>query len=381
MKNLKKTSSLLLVLCMLLSAALLSGFTNAEAKPAEALTDCALVHEPEFGGVYITATIDAFNALGYEYGDSVDIQFSNGYTLTDQPYYNGYYVQNGESLLVAYPGYDYIKACINNGDDLWEIAGLSESDTATVSLNTRAKYLDVQNARDIHYYDEREKYDSDEIFANFRCVSVTGLAPNTLYRSASPCDNQHNRAPYVDALIRDAGVRCILNLADNEEKIANYLADESYSTPYFESLYEAGNVIPLALNMNFGSADFRQKLTNGLISMSAHEGPYLVHCTEGKDRTGFVCILLEALCGASYEEIVADYMITYANYYGITRETDPARYTVIVENVLNPMIQVIAGDGVELKTADLKAGAEAFLLGAGMTQAQLSALEADLSGK
>lgn len=381
MKNLKKTSSLLLVLCMLLSAALLSGFTNAEAKPAEALTDCALVHEPEFGGVYITATIDAFNALGYEYGDSVDIQFSNGYTLTDQPYYNGYYVQNGESLLVAYPGYDYIKACINNGDDLWEIAGLSENDTATVSLNTRAKYLDVQNARDIHYYDEREKYDSDEIFANFRCVSVTGLAPNTLYRSASPCDNQHNRAPYVDALIRDAGVRCILNLADNEEKIANYLADESYSTPYFESLYEAGNVIPLALNMNFGSADFRQKLTNGLISMSAHEGPYLVHCTEGKDRTGFVCILLEALCGASYEEIVADYMITYANYYGITRETDPARYTVIVENVLNPMIQVIAGDGVELKTADLKAGAEAFLLGAGMTQAQLSALEADLSGK
>lgn len=381
MKNLKKTSSLLLVLCMLLSAALLSGFTNAEAKPAEALTDCALVHEPEFGGVYITATIDAFNALGYEYGDSVDIQFSNGYTLTDQPYYNGYYVQNGESLLVAYPGYDYIKACINNGDDLWEIAGLSESDTATVSLNTRAKYLDVQNARDIHYYDEREKYDSDEIFANFRCVSVTGLAPNTLYRSASPCDNQHNRAPYVDALIRDAGVRCILNLADNEEKIANYLADESYSTPYFESLYEAGNVIPLALNMNFGSADFRQKLTNGLISMSAHEGPYLVHCTEGKDRTGFVCILLEALCGASYEEIVADYMITYANYYGITQETDPARYTVIVENVLNPMIQVIAGDGVELKTADLKAGAEAFLLGAGMTQAQLSALEADLSGK
>jgi len=381
MKNLKKLSSLLLILCMLLSSAMLGGFASAEEPPAAALTDCAIVHEPEFGGVYITATIDAFNALGYEYGDSVDIQFSNGYALKDQPYYNGYYVQNGQSLLVAYPGYDYIKACINNGDDLWVIAGLSENDTATVSLNARGKYLDVQNARDIHYFDEREKYESDEIFANFRCVSVTGLAPNTLYRSASPCDNQHNRAPYVDALIRDAGVRCILNLADNDEKIAGYLADESYATPYFQSLYEAGNVIPLALNMNFGSADFRQKLTNGLIVLSEHEGPYLVHCTEGKDRTGFVCILLEALCGAGYEEIVADYMITYANYYGITQNTDPARYTVIVENVLNPMIQVIAGDGVDIKTTDLKAGAEAFLQGAGMTEAQLSALEADLSGK
>ena len=32
-------------------------------------------------------------------------------------------------------------------------------------------------------------------------------------------------------------------------------------------------------------------------------------------------------------------MITYENYYGITKETDAARYDVIVEHVLNPMIQ------------------------------------------
>ena len=52
-----------------------------------------------------------------------------------------------------------------------------------------------------------------------------------------------------------------------------------------------------------------------------------------------------------------------------------------MENVLNPMIQVIAGDGADIKATDLKAGAEAFLQGAGMTEAQLSALEAGLSGK
>ena len=381
MKRLQKLSSLLLILCVLCSAVLLSGSDSGEAKAAAPLVGCAILHEPEFGGVYITATIEAFNAMGYEYGDSVDIQFSNGYSLTDQPYYNGYYTQNGESLLIAYPGYDYIKACINNGDDLWEIAGLTESDTASVSLHERGKYLDIQNARDIHYYDEREKYESDEIFANFRSVSVTGLAPDTLYRAASPCDNQHNRATYVDALIQAAGVRCILNLADNEEKIARYIADGSYATPYFQSLYEAGNVIPLALNMNFGSAAFQQKLANGLIALSEHEGPYLVHCTEGKDRTGFVCILLEALCGADYEEIVADYMITYKNYYGITQATDPERYTVIVEKVFDPMVQVIAGDGADIRTADLKASAETFLQNVGMTQAQISALEARLSVK
>ena len=376
MKRLQKPISLLLILFLLFSAAVLSGCGKAKAKD---LADCAVIHEPEFGGVYITATIEDFNALGYQYGDSVDIAFSNGYTLTDQPYYNGYYTENGESLLVAYPGYDYIKAGINNGDDLWVIAGLTEADTATVTLHERGKYLDIQNARDIHYTDAREDYDSDEIFANFRAVSVTGVKKNTLYRSASPCDNQHNRATFVNDLIEAAGVQCILNLADDDEKIAGYLADDSFDTPYFRALYEAGNVIPIALNMNFASADFQQKLTNGLIDLTEHEGPYLVHCTEGKDRTGFVCLLLEALCGASYEEIVADYMITYDNYYGITKETDAARYDVIVEHVLNPMIQVVAGEGADITTADLKAGAEAFLQNAGMTADQIAALEARLA--
>lgn len=376
MKSMKKLSALLLMLCVLCG-----GCSRAETTSATPLTDCAILHETEFGGVFIASTIEDFNALGYEYGDSVDILFSNGYALRDQPYYNGYYTRSGESQLVGYPGYDYIDVCINKGDDLWVIAGLTESDTASVCLHERGKYLDIQNARDIHYFDEREKYGSDGIFANFRSVSVTGIAPDTLYRSASPCDNQHNRAPYVDALMQAAGVRCVLDLADDDGKIAGYLADESYATPCFQALYEAGNVIPLALNVNFGSEAFRQKLANGLVALSEHQGPYLVHCTEGKDRTGFVCMLLEALCGADYGEIVADYMITYRNYYGITQAADPQRYAVIVEDVLDPMLQIVAGDGVDIQTADLKPCAEAFLLNAGMTQAQISALEARLSGE
>ena len=47
--------------------------------------------------------------------------------------------------------------------------------------------------------------------------------------------------------------------------------------------------------------------------MTGQEGPCYIHCTEGKDRTGFVCLLLEALCGANYGELRDDYMTTYAN--------------------------------------------------------------------
>ena len=171
-----------------------------------------------------------------------------------------------------------------------------------------------------------------------------------------------------------------MNLADTEEKIRNYVAAADFNSPHFLSLYNGGDVLLLTLNMNYSSEDFRAKVANGLIAMTEHEGPYLVHCTEGKDRTGFVCMLLEMLCGASYDEIVGDYMITYANYYGITRETDAKRYDVIAESVFLPMLNSVIGDGaVDPGTADLSVYAERFLQNAGMTAAQIAALKAALT--
>ncbi|MBR4131431.1 MAG: tyrosine-protein phosphatase [Oscillospiraceae bacterium] len=365
--------------CLLIAAFLLCmplGGCRARKDAGPTVSGKAIMHEEEFGGVYIDLTIDDFNALGFAYGDSVDVTFSNGYRLEGIPYYNGYYTQTGEPLLVAYPGYPYIKACINNGDDLWELAGLKETDQAQITRAKQAAYLDIQNARDIHYEDDRALFSSDAVFANFRSVQAGSIRENTLYRSASPCDNQHNRATYVDDLIDEAGVRYIVNLSDNEEKIQGYLSGEDFDSPYFLTLYKDGNVIPLALNMNFSSDEFRAKIVKGFVAMAEHEGPYLVHCTEGKDRTGFVCMLLEALCGASYQEIVDDYMITYDNYYGITKQDDAARYDVIVENVLDPMLRSVVGDGsVDLKTADLSGYAGQFLRNAGMNNEQITALK------
>lgn len=378
MKRKTKSNVCLLLIVCLLTTVLLGGCDSGKTD-AVSVSGRAILHEKEFGGVYIDLSIEDFNALGFAYGDSVSVVFSNGYALDKLPYYNGYYTQTGQPLLVAYPGYPYIKACINNGDDLWTLAGLTENDTAEITLSECGAYAAIQNARDIHYEDDRTLFPSDAVFANFRSVSVTGLKEDTLYRSASPCDNQHNRASYADSLIKEAGVKCILNLSDNEEKLQGYIGGEDFNSPYFLSLYNNGNVIPLALNMNYGSAEFREKVAAGLIQMSEQEGPYLVHCTEGKDRTGFVCMLLEALCGASYQEIVDDYMITYDNYYKITKESDAERYDVIVENVLDPMLRSMVGDdAADLTTADLAGCAADLLLDAGMTEAQLAALKAKL---
>ena len=374
----RAAAALALIAC-LLCVALLGGCGGRRDK-AIAAHDRGVMPEEEFGGVYIDLTIEEFNALGFAYGDGVDVVFSNGYRLEGIPYYNGYYTQTGQPLLVAYPGYPYIKACINNGDDLWKVAGLKETDRAEITLAKRGQYQDIQNARDIHYEDDRSLFASDAVFANFRSVRSAHIQENTIFRAASPCNNEHNRAPYVDALIAEAGVKYIVNLADNEKKIQTYLEQDGFDSPYFLSLYESGNVILLGLNMNFSSDEFREKVVRGLSAMAEHEGPYLVHCTEGKDRTGFVCMLLEALCGASYQEIVDDYMITYDNYYGITKTADPDRYGVIVENLLVAMLHAVIGDdSVNLETADYGSYAQHYLLEAGMPQAQIDALKAKLA--
>ena len=366
-----------LVLCLILAAAPLSACGKEKGL---VLKDCGILHETEFGGVYITKTIEEFNALGFVYGDSIDIHFSNGHSLEDIPYYNGFYTKNGEPLLVAYPGYPYVRAGFNNGGDLYDVAGLTENATATVVLREKGKYREIQEARDISYPDEWSAFGDDVVFANFRNVTVGNIAPGVLYRSASPSDNQHMRAPYADKLAKEAGVRYIINLAETEGKLRDDIEKEDFNSPHFLSLYEDGKVDPIAMNTNFSSEENHMKLMRALLDIADNEGPYLVHCTEGKDRTGFVILVLEALCGATYQEIVDDYMITYANYYGITLTADPEKYNVIVSEVLDPMIYLLAEDeDIDLESADLSAYAVSFLRTHGMKIDEIERVRAHLT--
>ena len=392
----KKISGIkIFVLALLILSLCACQKKKEESNPS--IADYPIEHEMEYGGVYIKIAIDDFNALGFSFGDSIDLTFDNGRKLEDIPYYNGYYVDAGEPLLIGYPGYEYIKATINYGQDLWDEfslkvpanveglwkkAVLEEHNTATITLHEKGKYLPIQEASDIHYFDERERYDSDAMFANFRSMNLGKLKRDVIYRSASPCDNQYNRAPYVDALIREAGVKTILDLADNEVKIEKYIARDDFASPYFLSLYDSDQVIPIALNMNYLSDDFGMKIVQGFNLMAEKEGPYLIHCTEGKDRTGFVAMLIEALAKASYEEIEADYMKTYANYYRIDKSNDKEKYQIILERNLDGMIAFMVNDaGIDFKNCDLSIYAENYLQRCGMSEEQIQTLKERLMEK
>ena len=337
--SMNRFTSLALVLAV--CAALLSGCAAASvSEPNEAsstpaasqktaspaLENCPIALDTNYGNICLDVTIENFNSLGFTYGDSVDVVFSTGYELKGIPYYNGYYARVGEPLVVGYPGYSHIEVALNYGDSLWQMAGLSENDTATVRLAEAGAYRITQEALNVSYTNNRSDYASDEQFANFRPLKGGLLKDGVAYRSASPIANKNGRAPYVERLMKSVGIAYDLDLSDNADDVARFEQEsqgQGVDISYFKKLENAEAVGMIGLTTGYQSAAFAQKLSSGLTEMSQHEGPYLIHCIEGKDRTGFVCALLEALCGASYEEIVADYMVTYENYYGITKENAP----------------------------------------------------------
>ena len=134
----------------------------------------------------------------------------------------------------------------------------------------------------------------------------------------------------LDAAIKEAGIKTIVNLADSQEEAMAYPG-------FAESYYSSQNALYLGLGVDFQADDFQAGLADGLRHIAKNEGPYLVHCTEGKDRAGFVSALLSCLMGAGYEEVIADYMVTYDNYYGVKPGTD--KYVAINDKYINYFLQ------------------------------------------
>ena len=111
--------------------------------------------------------------------------------------------------------------------------------------------------------------------------------------------------------------------------------------------------------------------------LSEKEGPYLVHCTEGKDRAGFTIMLLEALMGAQLQEIIDDYMLSFYNYYGISKDNEPERYEAVLNNNLLGMLYHVTGaDSMEtLEKIDLESAVTNYLLQHGMTENEILTLK------
>ena len=327
----------------------------------------------EYGHAKLDITEADFTGAGFALGDIVTV--TGGSYTGDMPVFNGYYTDRGGFLLRIDPNDGDIGLCINYGN-FSEAAGVVAGDDVTITLKEKCGALATQEVNALVYSDERADFASDVVFANFRPV-VEGK----LYRSASPINNKTNRAHYVDDLIRQAGVQAVMNMSDTPEDVAAYIAAEDFASPYYRDLFEAGKVSAQKMPTDFSAENFASGIVAGFSFLAEQTPPYLVHCLEGKDRTGFAIMMLEALMGWGEAQIVTDYMLTYDNYYGIVPGT--AKYDLIVEKNIREMLCYVAGleIGASLAETDLKAAAEAYLLDHGMAKEALENLEAKLTSE
>jgi hypothetical protein len=265
----------------------------------------------KYGNCTLAVTEAEFTGKGYEAGDIAKVEA--GTFAYESPVCTNYSdVDNGKYLIRLSKG--TVSLAINMGN-FAKTSSAAAGTPVTVTLKSKAGYLQEYQIRQLKKSDDRSAYSSDEVFANFRAVKAGKIAQNRLYRSCNPVLGDV-RAPYAAKLAEAAKIQTVLNLADSRESAASHLTD----VPYYASLTDAGNVVFLNMGVDFTDKDFVAKLHDGLVFLAEHKnGPYLVHCNEGKDRAGFVCAVLEAASGATLEEMSADYMISFENYFGVKK--------------------------------------------------------------
>ena len=322
---------------------------------------------------------------GFEHGDVVEIAI--GEKKWDVPLCTSYSdVDNGEVVLRATGATDGVVLAINMGD-FATTAGIAQKTAIdeepgyrwdylvespveiTITMKEEDGYREEWLIRQLVRTNERADYAhlSDEAFANFRVIETTGMGKGVLYRSSSPINPAYGRNTYADKAARDAGIITVVNLADPSN---TYEGTEN-------TYYSTCQVVYVNLGMDFLSEATLNGLAEGMRFIINNNGPYLIHCNEGKDRAGFVSALLECLMGATLDEVIDDYMLTYYNYYGVEKGNE--KYDAVLKNnlikVLNTTFKVD-----DVYKADLAAEAAAFLIeDAGLTADEVSALKEKLT--
>ncbi len=346
----------------------------------------------KYGNMVLSISGSDLLAQGFAYGDGVTVTV-NGQSYEMALGSNFSDVEQGSMILrvVIKPenNEDYALIAINMGD-LATFAGVAtkektEADpgyvwhynegvevpvTVTVEMKEPGAYYDSWLMNQLVRSENREDYPqlTDAEFANFRAVATTGVGENKLYRSSSPVNPEINRNKQADAAAREAGIKTFINLADNDQVMRGYEGfDESY--------YSNQSIITLNLSVDFAAEDFRLGLADGVRFIAANEAPFLVHCNEGKDRAGFVTAVLECLMGASAEEVTADYMVTFYNYYGVEAGTEQY-YAIAKANIQKSLAKAFEIDTIE--GADLAEEAREYLLAIGVSEEDIAAAKAKL---
>lgn len=338
---------------------------NAQTVETPALSTSTTVAEIDKYGNVVLAMPDAdFQNLGFEAGDMTDLTI--GSYQCQAPVGTAYSdVVVGNPILVMRKG--KLIAAINM-QSMAKASGAKAGDSATITLSKKAGYLSQYTARHLTARTDRSQYPSDEAFANFRYVKAGKIAEGRLYRSLNPTLDQDS-SRMADKLLGQVGIATIYDQADKDYP-------DLSGAPNYKALLDKGQVFHTMATVDYTSDDYARQLHDGLLFLISHEGPYLIHCNEGKDRTGFACMILGAYMGGTLQELKDDYMASFVNTYGVEPGSD--QYQLIEQSV--PEMLASLNDGKPCREKDIQKVATRYLKErVGLSDEELKQLKAALS--
>ena len=247
------------------------------------------------------------------------------------------------------------------------------------TINAVAETYDFSNQEtvDMSYTDMNNTSVSDADFGNFRNVKAGRIGTFNLFRSQHPA-NGTSRSLSANKLAKKNVISAVLNLSDSDKELNTYFSKNNIPpTYYYRTLYAKGNVHLVNMKGQYNETVYRKQIVGCMRFIIRKKGPYLVHCEIGRDRTGFVILLIESLMGASYSYMFKDYAQSFISRNGQTYEQ--ARKMSIPR--INEMMHRITGKPMNTGWGKLNLSyyAELYLKKGGMSPAELNTLKRNLS--
>jgi protein-tyrosine phosphatase len=175
-------------------------------------------------------------------------------------------------------------------------------------------------------------------FGGYETQDGLKIKPGLLYRSGSLTITSDNDLTKLSSL----GIKTIIDLRTNKERnnnpdrIPGNSNINSIHIPIKVTMHNESGFIFQLLSLIFGKArridyheamkqvyqeyvtDFQSEFSEILRLVSENSNlPILIHCTGGKDRTGFACSLIQLTLGVPIKTVIHDYLKTNEHLHEI----------------------------------------------------------------
>jgi protein tyrosine/serine phosphatase len=222
-------------------------------------------------------------------------------------------------------------------------------------------------------------YSEKNELTNFREICMGNMKNGVIYRGSYPVFRlDKERDETYTELVLEAGINCIINLAGNEKDVEALAS----LAPWYNTLLLNNRVIGLDIQFDFDFSDkfeydiFNYRLRQGFKFLIMHDGPFLIHCNAGADRTGFVAAIIELLFGASIDEVIYDYLLSYGKEFADAKDKE---INLITGRNINGQINAVINGKIN-DSDNLQANIETYFLEKiGLTIEELESIKGKLA--